>query len=314
VSAPRTWLQRLLGRSDTAPAPTDDDLFDEDTQRRLEYLAVVSRRLFAGRLRAERRTKKSGTGIEFADHRDYAAGDDLRNLDWHVYARTDRLLVKLFEEEEDLAIYVIVDCSASMSFGGGRKFVHARRLAAALAYVGLANLDRVALLGWSGGAAKRMPPARGKGRIFKVFEFLRSLRADGETDLAAAARTFAAENKRRGVAILVSDLYDPAGFERGLNAIRYQKFEPMVVHVVDPAEVDLAAHGDLVLEDVETGAEREVTLTPELVARYHAQHALWRKEIEAFCASRQVPYAAAEITGAFEDQVLDLFRRMGGRR
>lgn len=314
MSAPRTWLQRLLRRGDAPAEAPDDDLFDEETQRRLEYLAVVSRRLFAGRLRAERRTKKSGTGIEFADHRDYAPGDDLRNLDWHVYARTDRLLVKLFEEEEDLAIYVIVDCSESMGFGGGAKFKHARRLAAALAYVGLANLDRVALLGWSGSAAKRMPPARGKGRIFKVFEFLRALRAEGVTDLAGAARSFAAENKRRGVAILVSDLYDPAGFERGINAIRYQKFEPMVVHVLDTEEVDPSAHGDLVLEDVETGAEREVTLTPALLARYREQHALWRKDIEAFCASRQVPYAVADIRGAFEDQVLDLFRRMGRGR
>lgn len=310
MSPPRTWLDRVL-RREAPRAPVADELFDEEIQRRLEYLAVVSRRLFAGRLRAERRTKKSGTGIEFADHRDYAHGDDLRNLDWHVYARTDRLLVKLFEEEEDLAIYVLVDCSESMSFGDGKKFTHARRLAAALAYVGLANLDRVALLGWSSTTAKRMPPARGKGRIFKVFEFLRGLQSDGETDLAGAARSFAAENKRRGVAIVVSDLYDPDGFERGINAIRYQKFEPMVVHVLDGEELDGAAQGDLVLEDVETGAEREVTLTPALIERYHAQHALWRSEIESFCKSRQVPYAAADVRGAFEDQVLDLFRRMG---
>lgn len=304
-------LDRLLGRTKSPVPQGDRDVFNEDVQRRLEYLAVVSRRLFAGRLRAERRTKKSGSGVEFADHRDYAPGDDLRNLDWHVYARTDRLLVKLFEEEEDLAIYVLLDSSASMAFGDGTKFTHARRLAAALAYVGLANLDRVALLAWSTAVTQRMPPARGKGRIFKVFEFLRNVRAAGETDLAGAARTFAAENKRRGVAIVVSDLYDPAGFERGINAIRYQKFEPLVVHVVDPHELDPRAQGDLVLEDIETGAEREVTLTPELLARYRAAHAQWRSEIEGFCKARRVPYAVAETTGAFEDQVLDLFRRMG---
>ena len=311
MAAARTWVDRLLGRAAEVSAPGEDSLFDEETQRRLEYLAVVSRRLFAGRLRAERRTKKSGSGIEFADHRDYAHGDDLRNLDWHVYARTDRLLVKLFEEEEDLAIYVLLDCSESMGFGDGSKFIHARRLAAALAYVGLANLDRVALIAWSAAVAKRMPPARGKGRIFKVFEFLKAVRAEGDTDLAGAARAFAAENKRRGVAIVVSDLYDPAGFERGINAIRYQKFEPMVVHVVDPAALDPGAQGDLVLEDAETGAEREVTLTPEIVARYRAAHAAWQQEIAGFCKARQVPYVVAETTGAFEDQVLDLFRRMG---
>lgn len=311
MPAERTWLDRLLGRDAPPAAPGEESLFDDDVQRRLEYLAVVSRRLFAGKLRAERRTKKSGSGVEFADHRDYAPGDDLRNLDWHVYARTDRLLIKLFEEEEDLAIYVLLDCSTSMGFGDGTKFLHARRLAAALAYVGLANLDRVALIGWSSAVTKRMAPARGKGRIFKVFEFLKALRAEGDTDLAGAARAFAAENKRRGVAIIVSDLYDPAGFERGINAIRYQKFEPMVVHVVDPDEIDARAQGDLTLEDMETGAEREVTLTPELLARFKSAHAQWRQEIEGFCKARQVPYVVAETTGRFEDQVLDLFRRVG---
>ncbi len=297
-------------RTVAAPA-RGGDLFDEEFQRRLEYLAVVSRRLFAGRLRAERRTKKSGSGIEFADHRDYVPGDDLRYLDWSVYGRTERLLLKLFEEEEDLAIYVLLDCSRSMGFGTPPRFDHARRLAAALAYVGLSNLDRVALIGWSTAVDRRLAPSRGRGQIFKVFDFLRGCRAEGETALADAARAFAAENKRRGIAIVVSDLYDPAGFERGLNAIRYQKFEPMVVHVVDPREADPGARGDVLLVDTETGVSREITLTPALVARYREAHTAWRAEVEGFCKTRQVPYVAADVTAPFEDQVLTLFRRVG---
>jgi hypothetical protein len=113
------------------------------------------------------------------------------------------------------------------------------------------------------------------------------------------------------VAILISDLYDPQGFERGLNAIRYQKFEPVVLHVVDPREADPGARGDLELVDVESGDAREVTLTPALVARYRAAHASWRAELEGFCKTRQIPYVAADVTGAFEDQVLYLFRRLG---
>src|SRR3954447_7063782 len=124
-----------------------DDLFDDDFQRKLETLAIVSRRVFAGRMRAERRSKKKGSGQEFADHRDYVPGDDFRFVDWNVYQRFGKLLVRLYEEEEDLGITFIMDCSASMAFGNGKKFDQARRLAAALAYVGLANLDRVAAYG-----------------------------------------------------------------------------------------------------------------------------------------------------------------------
>ncbi len=304
-------LLDFFRRRDAEPARGERDLFDDELQRRLEWLAVVSRRLFAGRMHAQRRTKKSGSGIEFADHREYTRGDDLRTLDWAVYARTEKLLLRLFEEEEDLAIYVLLDCSASMGFGSPSKFDHARRLAAAMAYVGLANLDRVAIIAWSDAVTRRMAPARGRGRIFKVFEFLRAVRPEGETALADAARAFAAENKRRGVAVIVSDLYDPAGFERGLNAIRYQKFEPMVIHVVDEREAELDARGDVTLVDGERGDTRDVTLTPDLAERYRAAHAQWREEIASFCRSRQIPYVAADVHGAFEEQVLMLLRRVG---
>src|SRR5580700_2086345 len=195
----------------------DDDLFGDDFQRKLDYLALVSRRVFAGRLRAERRTKKSGSGVEFADHRDYQPGDDFRTLDWNVYQRFEKLLVRLYEEEEDLAIYFILDTSASMGFGDGRKLKYGKKVAAALAYVGLANLDRVSIVTTSDRVMERMPETRGKARIFKAFRFLREVEADGTTDLADAMKTFVAQNKRRGLAVLVSDLYDPRGFEKGIN-------------------------------------------------------------------------------------------------
>jgi uncharacterized protein (DUF58 family) len=300
-----------LFKRNSAPPAAPHDLFDEEFQRRLDYLALVSRRLFAGRLRAERRTKKTGSGIEFADHREYTAGDDFRYLDWNVYGRSGRLLLRLFEEEEDLAIYILLDCSRSMAFGEPPKFDHARRLAAAMAYVGLANLDRVAMVAWSSEVHRQLPAARGKGRIFKVFDFLRGVKPGGETALADVARAFSAANKRRGVAIVISDLYDPEGFERGINAIRYQKFEPMVIHVTDPREADPGARGDVTLYDVETDESREVTLTHGMIEQYRQAHAAWRKEIDDFCKARQVPYITADIHGAFEDQVLYLFRRMG---
>jgi uncharacterized protein (DUF58 family) len=298
-------------RLSSRPRSRERDLFDDDFQRRLEMLAIVSRRVFVGRMRAERRSKRKGSGVEFADHRVYVPGDDFRYVDWNVYRRFGRLLVRLYEEEEDLSIYFIVDASSSMAFGGGHKFDQARRLCAALAYVGLANLDRVTLVGVSDEVVARMPTTRGKGRIFKVFTFLRELRADGTTDLGASLKTFVAQHKRRGLAILLSDLYDPAGFERGINVLRYNKFEPYVLHVVDPREAHPELKGDVRVYDCETGDERELTVTPKLLGRVTEAWADYRGQVERFCVAHQVPYLPVEVGVPFDELVLGVFRRGG---
>jgi uncharacterized protein (DUF58 family) len=297
-------------RLSARPLPRED-LFDEEFQRKLESLAMVSRRVFAGRMRAERRTKKKGSGVEFADYRDYVAGDDFRSVDWNVFRRFGRLLVRLYEEEEDLSIYFIVDCSTSMGFGEGKKFDQARRLAAALAYVGLANLDRVTIVGVSDEVVSRMPTTRGKGRIFKVFHFLRGLSPDGTTDLRDSLRTFVAQHKRRGLAVLISDLYDPAGFEGGINMLRYNKFEPYVLHLVDERDSRPILKGDVRIYDCETGEEREITVTKKLLEKMEGAWGDYKSEIENFCIKHQVPYFAADVDVPFDELVLRVFRRGG---
>jgi hypothetical protein len=305
-------LRSSLGRRGPAASRgKEDDLFDDDFQRKLEYLAIVSRRVFSGRMRAERRTKKTGSGVEFADHREYQPGDDFRYLDWNVYQRFDRLLLRLFEEEEDLAIYLIVDASGSMSFGDGEKLRYAKRICAALAYVGLANLDRVSIVTTSDRVMERMPQTRGKARIFKVFRFLREIEPAGTTDLEDALKTFVAQHKRRGLAVLISDLYDPAGFERGINVLRYNKFDPFVVHVVDPQEEKPKLFGDVLLYDCETGDEREVTVTPKVLSRFREEYEKYIHTIDRFCATRQVPYVRADVTVPFDELILRVFRRGG---
>jgi uncharacterized protein (DUF58 family) len=276
-------LERFQRRTAARVDERTEALFDDDFQRRLEMLALVSRRVFAGRLRAERRTRKKGSGVEFADHRDYAPGDDIRSVDWNVYQRFGRLLVRLYEEEEDLSIYFLLDCSASMGFGGKEKFDQARRLVAALAYVGLANLDRVTLVAVTDSVIRRVPATRGKGRIFTVFRFLRDLVTKGHTDLGDALKTFAAEHKRRGLAVLVSDLYDPAGFERGINALRFEGFEPYVVHLRDERDGAPPLGGDVLVYDCETGDEREVTITPAVLEKLGAAYQEYSTRIERFC-------------------------------
>jgi uncharacterized protein (DUF58 family) len=305
-------LLDAIRRSRPPPkAGADDSLFDDEFQRKLEYLAIVSRRVFSGRMRAERRSKKSGSGVEFADHRDYQPGDDIRYLDWNVYQRFDRLLLRLFEEEEDLAIYFIVDTSASMGFGSGKKLAYAKRVAAALACGGLANLDRVSIVSTSDHILGRMPATRGKARIFKVFRFLTELKAQGTTDLEDALKSFVAQNKRRGLAVLITDLYDPRGFERGLNVLRYNKFDPFLVHVVDPADAKPKLHGDVLLYDCETGDEREVTVTSGVLQQFARAHQEYLAEVERFCATHQVPYIAADVGVPFDELILRVFRRGG---
>jgi uncharacterized protein (DUF58 family) len=298
-------------RSSAPPAAPRAVLFDDDFQRKLEMLAIVSRRVFSGRMRAERRSKKKGSGVEFADHRDYVPGDDFRYVDWNVFQRFGRLLVRLYEEEEDLGIYFLIDCSKSMTFGGAKKFDQARRMCAALAYVGLANLDRVTIVALNDQVVSRMPTTRGKGRIFKVFEFLAGLETGGLTDLGDALTTFVAQHKRRGLAVLVSDLYDPKGFEAGINVLRFNKFEPYVLNVYDPKDSQPDLKGDLRLYDCETGEEREVTVTPAMLKRMGQAMNEYRQGIERFCTSRQVPYFAANVEAPFEELVLELFRRGG---
>ena len=288
-------------------------LFDDEFQRKLESLALVSRRVFAGRMRAERRSKKKGSGVEFADHRAYAPGDDFRFVDWNVYRRFGKLLVRLFEEEEDLSIYFIIDCSGSMAFGSPSKFDQARRLCAALAYVGLANLDRVTLVAANENGGSVMPSTRGKNRIFKVFQYLDQLESSGVTNLGQSLKTFVAQHKRRGLAILISDLYDPHGFEAGINVLRYNKFEPYVLHMVEPSGSlgQRAMLGDINVYDCETGEEREVTVTERMLEQIVEAHHEYDSAIQRFCTRSHVPYFAAPPDVPFDELVLRVLRRGG---
>jgi uncharacterized protein (DUF58 family) len=305
-------------REDSRGAPAPDrgqgppsDPFDEEFQKKLEYLAIVSRRVFPGRTRGERRSKKTGTGIEFADYRQYSPGDDSRYLDWNVLGRLDRLLIRLFEEEEDLTVYLLVDSSGSMGFGSPPKLDYAKRLAAAIAFIALSHLDRVAVIAFRDTTMSRTTPARGKHHIFNVFDLLRSLVAEGQTDLQGTMRSFAAQNRRRGVVVLVSDLFDPAGFETAINTLRYSRYEPYVIQLVDAGDRFPDLHGDLLLEDGEDGRQLEITVTPRLLGRYASAYARYTGSISEFCSRTQIPLFPLDTAVPFEDAVLRLLRHGG---
>jgi uncharacterized protein (DUF58 family) len=288
------------------------ELFDDKFLKTLEHLHMVSRKVFAGNIRAERRTRKVGSGIEFADHRTYSRGDDFRYIDWNLYGRLDKLLLRLFEEEEDLYIYILVDVSDSMSIGSPLPKLHyAMQVGAALTYVGLANLDRVSIIPFGDKVLDRLPPSRGKNRIFRVFQFLRDCEIGGKTELADCMKSFVTMNKRRGLAVVISDFYDPKGFEQGINTLRYNKFEPFVLQVYDKKEADPELHGDLALVDCETGDTREVTVSRGLLEQYKAAHEAYCKELEAYCTKYAMPFFRTHTGIPFDQLVLKIFRSGG---
>lgn len=300
-----------MGLFSTPPKPAAPALFDEAFQRKLETLALVSRRLASGRERAERRSSQVGSGVEFADHRAYVAGDDFRFLDWKVFGRTDRLLLKQFEQEADLCVYILLDVSASMAHGAGRKLHHGKQLAAALAYVALVNLDRVSIQAFSNTLHERLAPVRGRNRALRVLRYLEQLEPGGATNLAQCARAFTAREGRPGMALVLTDGYDFDNLTQGLDALRYARFEPVLLLITDPEEAAPPLHGELTLVDSETGEERTVTITEALRARYLAARDAHFASVLAHCREKRVRAFELSSDRAFDDAALELLRRGG---
>jgi uncharacterized protein (DUF58 family) len=284
-------------------------LFDDQFLKKLEYLNFISKRLFNGQLRAERRSRKRGAGLEFADYRSYVAGDDFRHLDWKAYLRLNRLILRLFEEEEDLPIYIFVDSSQSMNYGAPLKLDYARRLAAALCYVGLANLDRVNLVSFSGAVGAELLSQRGKGQIFKVFRFLADIAPAGETNAKAVFMAWCAESRRRGLAVVISDFFDQDGFEGGLDVLRHFRHDVFAIHIASHEEVEPPLKGDLLLVDSEDQLSRDVTVTPALLAAYRAEFERHCEAIESYCSRYELGYVRTITDFPFEDLVLKIFRQ-----
>lgn len=269
----------------------------------------------------ERRSTKRGSSVEFADYRDYTRGDDLRRVDWNIYARLERPFVKLFEEEEDLAVHVLLDGSGSMDWGGGEetgdgppetnKWLYARRLAAALGYIALSRGDRLTVAALRDSQPALFGPCRGRGHVLRVFEWLEGLEAGGATDLNAALRAYAIAGGRAGLTVLISDLLSPSGYADGLTALAARGHELAVVHVLSPDEVDPPLEGGLRLVDVETGDVQEVTVDGGVRALYRRRLASWREEARAACRARDARYIPVETATPCERVALYDLRKAG---
>lgn len=298
---------------------TPPALFDETTRRKLEQLMLAASKVRAGAIKGERRSTKRGTSIEFADYRDYIPGDDLRRVDWNVYARLDRPLTKLFEDEEDLAVHLILDASASMDYparegeGGDpatHKFDYARRLIAGLGTISLTTNDRLAITALGGDAA-RFGPVRGRAYGGRLLQFMSSIRAGGLVDLNAALKDYALTALRPGLCLIVSDLFAPSGILDGLNALVGKGFEVAVLHVLSPEEVEPPLTGDLRLVDSETGAFQEVTIDASMRELYMRRLDAWREELGAVCRKRGAHFVPVVTNYAWEKVILYDLRRLG---
>jgi uncharacterized protein (DUF58 family) len=281
--------------------------FEDDFLKKLEYLHVVSKRAFAGQNRADRLARKRGRGLEFADHRGYSAGDDFRHIDWKAYKRLGRLLLRLFDEEQDLPIYLFIDCSQSMREPA--KFDQARRIAAALCYIGLAHLDRVTLLPFDSEIGDETQPGRGKGRIFRVFELLERLETEGPTDLREVFTEFASRTRQQGLAVVISDFLDPRGFEHALKLVASMGHDVFVVHVASASDRDPGAIGEVRFVDSETGELRDVDVTPALVRAYGDAWRTHAEELERFCGRYNLGYVRADADVPFDEIILKTFRK-----
>ena len=287
-------------------------LFEPDFVTRLEYLSIISKRVFRGSLLAQRRTMQMGSGIEFSDHREYAPGDDLRYLDWNVYARHGDLLLKRFQEEQDLHVYLMLDCSRSMAFGDPPKFDLARRLVAALAYIALADLDRISVLSFSDEVIDEFPLTRGKARILPLMKFLEAQEVTGsDTDLERSAQGLLHRSRRSGMAIVVSDLFDERGFQTGLDQIRYRRFDSHVLQLHDPKEADPALLGDVELLDVETDSTRKVTVTEKNIRAYRKLFTDHQKSVQDYCRNYGLGCTQSPAIVPFDDLILHMMRQAG---
>lgn len=292
------------------PAPAQEPLLTPDFLRKLEQLTLALTRTFAGHLHGERRSTRRGASVEFADFRNYAPGDDLRYMDWNVYARLEKLFLKLYLEEEDLHLHLLLDSSTSMAYGAPRKSLAAARLCAALAYIALCRYDRVSINAIASGITARLPDLRGRQRAFDAFTWLQALPAAGETDFARACREFALRVRRPGLVVLVSDFFGP-GLEEGVRTLVGRKFAVTLMQVLAPEEITPTLTGDLRLVDAETGEAREVTISTGLLAQY-------TKRLDAHYATLQqmgnrygVPVMRFRTDEPFEDFVLKYLKARG---
>jgi len=302
--------------TDTAPPP----LLEPDFLHRLEQLELVSKKIFLGRMKGERRSKRKGQSVEFADYRNYVKGDDLRFLDWNLYARLERLFIRLFMEEEDLHVSILIDNSLSMDFGKPTKLHHVRQVAAALGFIGLVNMDRLVVETLSAvprgegdrdGATQQLPAVRGRRSMWRLLDFLQKVEPAGKSDLKKALKSFSLRCSGKGIVIVLSDFMDKGGYEEALRYLVARQLDVYVIQVLSQEEIEPEIVGDLRLVDIEDEDVAEITVSGPLLKRYKQNLAAYRASLADFCNRRGVSYLFTSNQVPFDRLVLTYLRQRG---
>jgi uncharacterized protein (DUF58 family) len=290
-----------------------DLLLDPGFMARLDQLDVMSRKMLAGKMKGERRSKRRGQSVEFADYRNYVVGDDLRFIDWNVYARLERLFLKLFLEEEDLSLYVILDVSKSCDYGDPNKALYLKKVAAALGYIGLVNYNRVHISAMADGIVGETGALRGRRRVSQMIDFVQKLEPTGSSNLSEACRRFALSHRQKGICVVLSDFFDKGGYENGLRYVAGGKYDLFAVQALSPQEIEpeKTLQGDLKLRDIEDDDMAEVSITQPLIKQYKANLNAYCLALKDYVTKRGGTYLFTSTAVPFDTLVLNYLRERG---
>lgn len=290
---------------------TSGSLLSPEFLAKLEQLELVSKKILTGKFKGDRLSKRKGSSVEFADYKNYVIGDDLRFLDWNLFARLDRLFIKLFLEEEDLHFSVLIDNSVSMDFGSPTKLQYAKQIAAALAFVGLVNLDRVGLYVFNADLADHLAPLRGRRSVWRMLSFLQEIQPAGPGNLSKALKSFALRSSGKGIAVLLTDFMDKAGFEEPLRYLVARQMDVYAIQILSQEEIEPELKGDLRLIDIEDNDVAEVTVSAALIRRYKQNLAAFQAALHEFCMRRGICYVFTSNQQPFDQLVLTYLRQRG---
>lgn len=286
-------------------------LLSPELLARLEKMELISRKIFRGRMKGERRSRRKGQSVEFADFRNYVPGDDLRFIDWNTYARLDRLFLKMFLEEEDLHFYTVLDASRSMQFGDPSKFEYAKQLAAALGFVGLVRGDRVKIETLGQSHSLPSPVFRGRHSMWRMINHIESFAAAEPTSLAQGVKNFCLRNSGKGIVVVMSDLMDKAGFQPALRYLLARDMDVYVIHILSAEEIDPDLQGDLRLVDCEDADVAEISVSAPLLARYQKTLAAFIETARDYCTRRGMAYLLAKNEVPVEQLITGYLARRG---
>lgn len=294
---------------------TSSALLSSETMAKLERMELITRKVFRGRMKGERRSKRRGQSVEFADFRNYVAGDDLRFIDWNLFARLDRLYLKIFLEEEDLHVYTIIDDSMSMGFGDPSKFWVGKQIAASLSYIGLCHGDRVSISTFS--SCRSPLVLRGKSNVHRMLQMLESAKCQSTSagvsnqSMRQAIKDFCLTNQGKGIVVLITDLMDREGYDAALRMLIAREMDVFLIHILSPEELSPNLEGDLKLIDCEDQQTVDISVSSTMLEKYHETLRNFLAQAKTFCSKLSISYVPARSDQNVESLVNDYMRARG---